>query len=343
MPVAARVGDRAEEPLRLGELLARLAVERLADGAREPPRPAAQDLVGRVRLALAERTEQDPDAGGAVLLPRRRLRDERDEIVEVGTLDRRRDAVGERGHPQAAVRVLGGADGEERLERALAGAALGELARELRALVEADLATGDRRPEALLVVVEELRVDALPLALDDREPPGDVLGDRDEPRRRRELAAGPARGAPARGGRDARALAVEVRVEQRVERDDALGVRRALRHEVDDDARLLARVRAHDPADPLLVDALRCRRGEVHADGRARRVPALGEQLRVDQDVDLAALVGGERLGELARRRAAGDGHRLEAGGAELLREVVRVVDARPRRRCPGVGPKRSR
>ena len=29
----------------------------------------------------------------------------------------------------------------------------------------------------------------------------------------------------------------------------------------------------------------------MHADRRARRVPALGEQLRVDQHVDLAALV----------------------------------------------------
>ena len=113
-----------------------------------------------------------------------------------------------------------------------------------------------------------------------------------------------------------------------MQRDDALVVRRALRDEVDDDAGLLARVDAHDPADPLLVDAARRRRREVHADGRARRVPALGEQLRVDEDVDLAALVGGERLGEPRRRGAARDGLGLEPGGAELLREVVRVLDA---------------
>ena len=43
---------------------------------------------------------------------------------------------------------------------------VGELLDELRALLEADLPAGDRRPEALLVVVEVLRVDPLPLALD---------------------------------------------------------------------------------------------------------------------------------------------------------------------------------
>ena len=68
-----------------------------------------------------------------------------------------RDAVLERGHAQAPVRVLGGADREERLERGLRGAALGELLRELGALVEADLPAGDRRPVALLVLVEVLR------------------------------------------------------------------------------------------------------------------------------------------------------------------------------------------
>ena len=77
--------------------------------------------------------------------------------------------------------------------------------------------------------------------------------------------------------------------------------------EVDDDAGFLARVTTRDAADALLVDALGGRRREVHADRRARRVPALGEQLRVDEHVDLAALVGGERLGELALGRLAGD------------------------------------
>ena len=113
-----------------------------------------------------------------------------------------------------------------------------------------------------------------------------------------------------------------------MQRDDALVVRRALRDEVDDDARFLARVHAHDAADALLVDALRRGRREMHADGRARRVPALGEQLRVDQHVDLAALVGRERLGEPDGRRASRDRLRLDPRRAELLREVVGVVDA---------------
>ena len=206
--------------------------------------------------------------------------------------------------------------------------ALGELLRELRPLVEADLAARDRRPEALLVLVEELGVDPLPLALDHGEPARDVRRHRDEPRRRREAAACAALDAAARRRGDAGALAVEVRVEQRVERDDALAVRGGLRDEVEDHTGLLARVRAHDPADPLLVDAPRRGRREVHADCRAGRVPALGEQHRVDEYVDLAALVGGERLRELDGRRAARDGFRLQAGSPELLREVVRVVDA---------------
>ena len=88
-------------------------------------------------------------------------------------------------------------------------------------------------------------------------------------------------------------------------------------------------MRAHDPPDALLVDTARRGRRQVHADRRARRVPALGQQHRVDQDVDLAALVGSQRLGEPDGRRSARDGLRLEPDGAELLGQVVRVVDAR--------------
>src|SRR6187551_381570 len=198
--VSTRVRDRSEQPLRLRKLLARLAIERLANRAREPPCPAAEDLLGRVRLAVSDCPQEDADARGAVLLPRRRLRDESDEIVGVGALDPGRDPVGEGGHPQAAVRVLGGAHGKKSLERALVGPSLRKLSRELRALVEPDLAPGDRRPEPLLVVVQEPRVDALPLALDDGEPAGDVLRDRDEPRSGREAPARASRGTSA-GGR----------------------------------------------------------------------------------------------------------------------------------------------
>src|ERR1700744_1359092 len=85
---------------------------------------------------------------------------------------------------------------------------------------------------------------------------------------------------------------------------------------------------ARDAADALLVDPLRRRRREVHAERGARAVPALGEQLRVDEYVDLAALVAREDLGELALRRLAGDGLRLDALGPERFGEVVCVFDA---------------
>src|SRR5207244_13136188 len=126
---------------------------------------------------------------------------------------------------------------------------------ELRPLVEADLAACDRGPEPLLVLVEVLRVDPLPLALDDSKPPGDVGRHRHEPRDRRELATGAPLLPPAGCRRDASALAVEVSVEECVQRDDALVVRRRFRDEVDDDPGLLARVHAPDPSAALLVDA----------------------------------------------------------------------------------------
>src|SRR5262249_37297669 len=122
-----------------------------------------------------------------------------------------------------------------------------------------------------------LRIDALPLPLDDADAAADVRRDRHEPRSRSEAATGATLRAAAWGRRHTRTLAVEVGVEQRVQRDDALVVGRALRDEVHDDPGFLPRVEAHDAADPLLVDAARRGGSEVHADGRARRVPALGE------------------------------------------------------------------
>ena len=67
---------------------------------------------------------------------------------------------------------------------------------------------------------------------------------------------------------------------------------------------------------------------EVHADGRARRVPALGQQLRVHQHVDLAALVGGEDARELALRRLARHALGLHARVLERLGHVVGVLHA---------------
>ena len=328
VPVAARVGERAEETLGLRELGAGAPVLNLARRLGEPPGPADEDLLGRVHLAVAQRAEQGAHALNAVLLPGRRLGHERDQVVEAGPVDDHRDAIGERGQAQAPVRVLGGAGVQELLEGAAVRLALGELLDELDPLVEAHVAPGDRGPVELLVVVEVARVGPLPFARDHGEPALHVRGHRHEPRRRRQFPAGPALDTASRRRGDPRALAVEVGVQQAVQRDDALVVRRALGREVDHHARLLARVHAHDPADPLLVDASRGGRGKVHADRRAWRVPAFSEQHRVDEHVDLAALVGGKGLGELHGRRAAAHGLGLEPRGPEFLRQVVRVLDA---------------
>src|SRR6185437_8740461 len=57
VPLAARVRERAEQPLGLGVLGAGLAVEHLAHCTRESPGPARQDLVGRVGFPLADRAQ----------------------------------------------------------------------------------------------------------------------------------------------------------------------------------------------------------------------------------------------------------------------------------------------
>src|SRR5215204_4728002 len=221
--VPARVRKRTQQALRLRELRASPPILRLARGAGELPGPAAEDLLGRVCLALSERPQERPDALDAVLFPRRRLGDERDEVIEVRALDLHRDAVGERDQPEPPVRVLRRAGEQELLEATTARAPVGQLLDELGPLVEPHLAAGDRRPEALFVLVEVAGVDSLPLACDHVEAALDVRRHRDEPRRRRELAAGSAVRPPPGGRRDTRALAVEVGVEQAVERDDALG------------------------------------------------------------------------------------------------------------------------
>ena len=66
----------------------------------------------------------------------------------------------------------------------------------------------------------------------------------------------------------------------------------------------------------------------MHADRRPRRVPALGEQHRVAEHVDLAALEGGEDLGQFALRRLAGDRAGDDARVLERFRDVLRVLDA---------------
>ncbi len=113
-----------------------------------------------------------------------------------------------------------------------------------------------------------------------------------------------------------------------MQRHRAVGVGCGRVGEVDDDACLLAPVQPHDAADALLVDAAARGRREVHADRRARSVPALGQQLRVDEHVGLSALVGRERLCEHARGCSAGDRLGLDPGGPQRLRHVLGMVDA---------------
>src|SRR4029077_17024115 len=131
------------------------------------------------------------------------------------------------------------------------------------------------------------------------------------------------------GADDDRAATIDVAVEQRMQRHDRIVVLGRRVHEVDDQPRLLAGMAAGDAPDALLVDALGGRRRQVHADGRARAVPALGQQLRVYQHVDVAALIAGENLRQLALWRLAGNALRLDPLGAKGLRGGVRVADAR--------------
>src|SRR5262249_43483832 len=146
--------------------------------------------------------------------------------------------------------------------RGLAGACA-ELFEQRHPVVEAGLAAGDARPKALLLLVEVARVDALPFALNHGQAAVHVRGDRDQPRRGRDQAAGLALDAAAWGGRHTGALAVEIGSEKRMQGDDAVGVGRTLLDEVDDDPGFLARMEAHDPADPLLVDAAARSRRQV--------------------------------------------------------------------------------
>jgi hypothetical protein len=99
--------------------------------------------------------------------------------------------------------------------------------------------------------------------------------------------------------------AVNVAVEQRVEGDDRLVGGSGRVHEVDDQAGLLAGRAAGDAPDALLVNAARGGRRQVHADRRARRVPALRQQHRVAEHVHVPAFEPSEDLGQLALGRLA--------------------------------------
>ena len=177
----------------------------------------------------------------------------------------------------------------------------------------------------LLAVVEVLDRDPPQLALEHREPPLLLRAHRQHPA----LHAHPPPAPTPDRSDDDRPTAVDVTIEQRVQRHDRIVVLGRGVHEVHDQPRLLAGVAAGHAPDALLIDAFGGRRREVHAHGRPRAVPALGQQLRVDQHVDVPALVASEDLRQLALGRLARDPLRLDPFGAERLREVVGVLHTR--------------
>ena len=181
-----------------------------------------------------------------------------------------------RGQQEAALQLAAAVEVEHRLGAAPA--------------VGRDAGAGERRPHVLLAVVEVLDRDPPQLALEYLCAPLGIRRDRQHPA----LDPHPAAATAAHRTDDDRAAAVDVAIEQRVQRHDRVVVLGRRMDEVDDDPRLLARVPAGDAPDALLVDALGGGRRQVHADRRARAVPALGQQLRVDEHVDLARLVVGQ-------------------------------------------------
>src|SRR5206468_2011641 len=117
------------------------------------------------------------------------------------------------------------------------------------------------RPHVLLAVVEVLDRYPPELALEDLEPP--LLLRAHGQHATLDAHATPA--AAADRADDDRAAAVDVAIEQRVQRHDGVVVLGGRVHEVDHETRLLAGVSACNAAHPLLVDALGGGRGEVHA------------------------------------------------------------------------------
>jgi len=218
---------------------------------------------------------------------------------------------------------LNGRDQEAALE--LAGAVEVEHRTRSAPAAGCDARSGQGSPDVLLAVVEMLNRDPPELALEDAEAPLLLRAHRQHAA----LHAHPAPASAAHWADNDRAAAVDVAVEQRMQRDNRIVVLGGGVHEVDNEAGLLARVAAGDAPDALLVDALGSRRREVHADGSPRAVPALGEQLGIDQHVDVAALVAGQDLGQLALGGLAGDALGLDALGAKRLGEVVGVAHAR--------------
>ena len=221
---------------------------------------------------------------------------------------RRLPDLAQRAQPQLRVAVAAQAGDQEQPPQ-LAGRV--EVQHRLRPppVVRRHARAREHRPRLLLAPAQVLHGDPPQLALEDLRAPLAVRRDRHDPALHAQPAAA---SAPHRAHHD-RAAAVDVAVEQRVQRHDRVVVRRRRVDEVHDDPRLLAGRAPRDAPHALLVDALRGRRRQVHADRRPRRVPALGQQLRVHQHVDLAALVARQDPRELALRRLARHGLRLDA------------------------------
>jgi hypothetical protein len=197
---------------------------------------------------LGERLEHD--LGALAALVARPGADDVDREVEgLGVLGR--GDLLQRAHAQLRVAVaLDGGEQEAALE--LAGAI--EVQHRPRAAPAAgrDPGAGQRRPHVLLAVVEVLDRDAPQLALEDLVTALFLRRDRDD-------AALDAHAAPAAAAHrpdDDRAAAVDVAVQQRVQRHDGVVVLGRRVDEVDDDARLLAGCRRVTRPDALLVDAL---------------------------------------------------------------------------------------
>ena len=285
----------------------------------EPPDPGL-GLVAPADPPLGERLEQDLGPGPAVVA--RPGADRVDRVVEGVGVSQRGD-LGQRLDPQLLVAVALHA-GEQEAAAELLGLVVLEHRLGPAPAGGVDPGAGERGPDVLLGVVEVLDRDPPELALEHAQAPVRIVGDRDDAL----LDPDPAAAATAHRADHDRAAAVDVAVEQAVQGDDRLVVGGGRVDEVDHQAGLLARVAAGDAADALLVDATRGGRREVHADRRAGRVPALGEQHRVAEHVDLASLEPGEDLGQLALRRLAGDGAGVDPGVLEGLGDVGRVLDA---------------
>ena len=258
---AAGVDEQPEQPLGLGPALHGVLLVHVARVLGQAPDPRV-GLVAPADALLGQRLEHD--LGSLAPLVAGPRADHVDRQVEgLGVLGRR-DLLQ---RAQSQLRVAVALDrGEQEAALELAGAVEVQHGPRPAPAAGGHAGTGQGRPHVLLAVVEVLDGDPPQLALEDLVAALLV-------RRHRDHAAFDAHAAAAtaaHGPDDDRAAAVDVAVEQRVQRDDRVVVLGGRVDEVDDDARLLARMAARDAAHALLVDALGGRRREVHADRRTR-------------------------------------------------------------------------